>query len=94
MKNLYTFLLFLIVGIQVLQAATITVTSTKLWSTINTGTGVGGQPNSSDRIIVRNGATLTVDVASSVCKAIQLASLNAAGTLTIAANVNLTLDTI
>jgi len=94
MRNLYTLSLFLIVGIQVLQAATISITTNKLWSTITTGTGVSGQPSSSDLIIVRNGATLTVDVASSVCKSIQLASLNAAGTLTISSNVNLTLDTI
>ncbi|UPZ16559.1 GEVED domain-containing protein [Flavobacterium humidisoli] len=56
------------------NAATITISSNTLWSNINTGTGTSGRPSNVDDIIVKNGARLTVDVSSGVCRTIQLGS--------------------
>ncbi|HLL44208.1 MAG TPA: hypothetical protein VK369_13760, partial [Segetibacter sp.] len=52
--------------------ATITITSNTNWSAINTGSGPSGQPSSGDAIVVRNGATLTVDVANGACLNVSL----------------------
>ena len=57
--------------------ATVTITANTNWSAITTGTG-GGQPTSADAVIVKNGATLTVDVSTGVCASIQL-GVNAVG---------------
>lgn len=54
------------------SAVTIPITSNTTWSSINNGTGAGGQPSSSDDIIVSKGRTLTVDVTNGVCRTLQL----------------------
>ncbi|KAF2335534.1 Ig-like domain-containing protein [Flavobacterium daemonense] len=62
------------------NAATITVSSSTTWSALN--------PNSTDDIVVRGGATLTIDVTNATCASLQLgrAGGNGAetGTLTFA----------
>ena len=71
-------------------AADIAITSNTNWSAITTGSGAGGQPNSSDTIIVRSGATLTVDASATdpTAGTIQLggtSSNQGAGTLSFGA---------
>ena len=53
-------------------AVIININANTNWSAITTGSGVGGQPNSTDNIIVLRGATLTVDVGNGQCASIQL----------------------
>ena len=53
-------------------AVIININANTNWSAIATGSGVGGQPNSTDNIIVLRGATLTVDVGNGQCASIQL----------------------
>src|SRR5512132_1391956 len=53
-------------------AATITITANTNWSAIKTGTGTAGQPGTGDTIIVKNGATLTVNVTNGQVGAITL----------------------
>src|SRR5437879_4707678 len=68
-------------------AAAITITVNTNWSAINTGTGAGGQPSTGDTILVKNGATLTVDVANGQVGTITLggaAPLAGQGTLAFA----------
>ena len=70
-----------------LYANSITISTNTNWSSIISGSGTGGQPNSSDAITVNLGATLTVNVANGSCASIQLGSLFlGAGTLTFNAN--------
>jgi len=54
------------------NAVTINIKSNKNWSTINNGSGPGGQPSSSDNIVIKNDRTLTVDVTNAVCANIDL----------------------
>jgi hypothetical protein len=77
-------------------AVTVTVTSNTLWSTITTGSGPGGQPNSTDDIIVRSNATLTVNVANGACKSITLgvAGSNNNGNLTFNTGSQITVSGI
>lgn len=64
----YRSLLVILIGLSlsVAHAGTITVTTNKNWSALPS------TPTSSDSIIVKNNATLTVNVTNAVCKAIQL----------------------
>src|SRR5262245_38555463 len=55
-----------------LRAASLTISTSQNWSAITTGSGAGGQPDSTDAITVQGGATLTVDVTNGVCASIQL----------------------
>jgi hypothetical protein len=66
------------------EAATIDVTSSTNWSTLTGGSGTGGLPNTSDTVMVRSGATLTVDSSSATCGILQVGGQNVggAGTLT------------
>ncbi len=43
------------------NAATITITTNTSWSNIKSGSGTNGLPNKTDDIVVRDGATLTVN---------------------------------
>src|SRR5213596_1973887 len=63
-----------------LRAASLTITASQNWSAITTGSGAGGQPDSSDSITVQNGATLTVDVTTGACASIQLGGSGSGGT--------------
>src|SRR6266498_2716804 len=67
-------------GAGALQAASLTITASQNWSAITTGSGAGGQPDSSDAITVQNGATLTNDVTTATCASIQLGGSGNAGT--------------
>src|SRR5436309_11318656 len=67
------------VGAGPLRAASITITTSQNWSTITTGSGAGGQPDSTDAITVQNGATLTNDVTTASCASIQLGGSGSAG---------------
>ncbi|MSQ15148.1 MAG: hypothetical protein EXR50_04725 [Dehalococcoidia bacterium] len=72
-------------------AAAITITTNTNWSAITTGTGAGGQPGSADTIVVKNAATLTVDVTNGAAASINLAgaSPNAGnGTLAFSASTS------
>ncbi len=62
----------------VAAGATVVVNANSLWSTLVGGSGALGQPNSSDTILVTNGATLSVDVNNGQCAGIQLGD-NTAG---------------
>ncbi|HET7670914.1 MAG TPA: DUF6701 domain-containing protein [Burkholderiales bacterium] len=59
--------------------ALITITANTNWSAIATGTGPGGQPGAGDTILVKNGRTLTVNVATAVVGAITLGGGNPSG---------------
>jgi hypothetical protein len=65
-------------------AVTINITTNRTWSSITTGSGVGGQPNNSDTIVVNN-ATLTVDVPTGQVGAMTLGGGGGPGTLAFAA---------
>src|SRR6266542_4727096 len=67
-------------GAGALHAASLTITASQNWSAITTGSGAGGQPDSTDAITVQNGATLTVDVTTGACASIQLGGSGSAGT--------------
>jgi autotransporter-associated beta strand protein len=61
--------------------ATITITTSVLWTSITTGSGAKGQPSSSDAIVVKGGGSLTVDITSATCLSVQLGeSINTAPT--------------
>src|ERR1051326_414391 len=64
------------------QAATITIGANQNWSAITTGSGPGGQPDSTDAINITAG-TLTVDVTAGACASITFSGSTAA-TLTFA----------
>lgn len=67
--------------------ATITVTANTNWSALTGGGGPGGLPNSSDAVIVQNGATLTVNVTGAVCNTLTLGvRASGDGTLTFASS--------
>ena len=71
-------------GASSLQAATFEITSNTNWSAIP-----GGPPAAEDAIVVRNGATLTVDVNNGVCASIQLGGTSTgSGNGTLAFNSN------
>src|SRR5437879_5400452 len=69
-----------------LQAASITVTTSKNWSALTGGSGAGGQPNSSDAITVDNSAILTVDTNNAVCGSLQLGISGGGGDGTLSFN--------
>ena len=77
-------LLFVLMCINAVNAATITVTGNTNWSALTGGSGIGGLPNNTDILIVRGGATLTVNVTNAACASLQLGgtTANGAGTLT------------
>src|SRR5437016_5797567 len=60
-------------------AVLITIAANTNWSAINTGSGLGGQPNNSDTITITGATTQTVDVANGVVSAIIIGSANTAG---------------
>jgi hypothetical protein len=94
-KLIQLFLVISFIAINLnLYANNITISVNKNWSTINTGSGPGGQPNSSDAVTVSAGATLTVDVANASCASVQLgvADFGFGGTLTFNANSLLTVS--
>jgi len=78
--------------LSILHAATYTVISSANWSAFPT------TPTTSDNIVVRNGATLTVDVSDAVCASIQLgrdgmgAGFAGTGTLVFNASSQLTVS--
>ena len=77
------------------KAVTINITANTSWSAISTGSGSGGQPNASDDIIVNgNNVTLTVNVATGVCKSITLGAggNNNNGILTFNASSQITIS--
>ncbi|MCK6559199.1 hypothetical protein L6R21_08355, partial [bacterium] len=64
--------------------AQITITANTNWGAISSGSGPAGQPSTTDAIIVKNGATLTVDVSNGQCASLALGQDGAdagAGTL-------------
>jgi len=67
--SLSLFLILVLFSNYSLQASTFTVTANRSWSMLMP------TPTAVDVIIVRNGATLTVDVTNAVCGSIQLASI-------------------
>ena len=77
---------FLLVVVENLNGATITVSSSTNWSALTGGSEPGGLPNTSDAVIVRNGATLTVNSSTATCGSLQLGGTSTgtsgAGTLT------------
>ena len=76
-----------------LNANTITISTSTNWSSIISGSGTGGQPNSSDAISVIFGATLIINVANGSCASVQLGSLFlGAGTLAFNSNSQLTVS--
>jgi hypothetical protein len=91
MKNIFTILLLTAVAVlslqQTVSAISITITSSTNWSVITSGSGTGGQPNSSDQITVSNGAVLTVNITSATCSSITLGGTDGtAGSLGFAAS--------
>src|ERR1043166_6112206 len=58
-------------GVLSVQGAAISISTSQNWSAITSGSGPGGQPDSTDTITV-NGTTLTVDVTSGACASILL----------------------
>jgi len=60
-------------------AIKITINDDTNWSEIITGSGIGGQPNSTDDIIITSNSILTVDISNGICKSIQVSSGNSAG---------------
>ncbi len=78
------------------HAVTITITANTNWSAIATGSGPGGQPSSTDIIIINNQAILTVNVSNGVCASITLggAGSNNNGELTFNASSQVTVGGI
>ena len=82
-------------------ANNITVTSSKNWSAINTGSGVGGLPAAADNISIDGGGntTLTVDVAAAVCNNLTIGTtiknniLTISGANSLAVGGNITFNT-
>ena len=77
------------------QAATISITSNTNWSAISTGSGPGGQPNSSDTIRIYNAATLTVNVTNGTVGSIQVGAPGITGNygiLTFNSNAQVTVS--
>jgi hypothetical protein len=77
--------------------STITVTTSKNWSSLTGGTGVGGKPSSADLIIVGNAATLTVDVNTAVANTVTLGNgtgTSYTGNLTFNASSQLVVGTL
>lgn len=87
-------ILIIVICLTALQtySATINVTSSSNWSSIISGSGPGGQPDATDSVVVRNNITLTVNVPNATCGALQLASANTAGTVSIAAACSLSVQ--
>ena len=72
---------------------TITITNDLNWSQITTGSGTGGQPSSTDDIIVRNGHTLTINVSNGICRTLTLGTTtnNDDGSINFQSNSKITL---
>jgi hypothetical protein len=98
-KNLHTLLslaLLLLMGTGKILAASITVSSNTLWSSINTGSGPGGLPSAADDVTVTNGAVLTVSSAAACANLdIQDGTVDVGGinftvgnTLTVSGSIN------
>ncbi len=77
-------------------AATIVVGSNSNWSSLTGGSGPAGVPDTTDSVMVTNGATLTVDATNAQCASLQLGATSAAfgnGTLAFQSNSQLTCAT-
>ncbi|MBI2271921.1 MAG: T9SS type A sorting domain-containing protein [Bacteroidetes bacterium] len=77
------------------KAATLAITANTNWSAITGGGGPGGIPNSTDVVNVKNGATLTVDIANAICSYMEVGKTGSSagnGTLVFNAGSQLTLS--
>jgi hypothetical protein len=54
--------------------AAIVISANTNWSTINTGSGPGGQPDATDTITINSGRVLTVDVTNGACSSMVIGS--------------------
>ena len=68
-KSIISIIAFLLIvfASDIARSANIIITTNTNWSALTTGSGPGGQPNNTDQVRVRNGATLTVDVNNGAC---------------------------